>query len=47
MNEPVLDLEEIRAELSAIEGSELPEHVARYETLHAKLVEALKSIEEI
>jgi len=47
MNEPVLDLEQIRAELSAIEGSELPEHVARYEALHKKLVEALKSIEEI
>ena len=47
MNEPVLDLEQIRAELSAIEGSDLPEHVARYEALHAKLVESLKSIEDI
>ena len=47
MNEPVLDLEQIRAELSAIEGSDLPEHVARYEALHAKLVDALKSIEDI
>ena len=42
-----VNLEEIRAELASIEGSELPEHVARYEALHAKLVEALKSIEEI
>ncbi len=42
-----VNLEEIRAELAAIEGSELPEHVARYEALHAKLTEALKSIDEI
>ena len=42
-----LNLDEIRAELSAIEGSELPEHVARHEALHAKLTEALKSIDEI
>lgn len=45
MNE--LNLDEIRAELASIEGSSLPEHQARYEALHAKLVEALKSIEEI
>jgi hypothetical protein len=42
-----IDLDQIRAELAQIEGSDLPEHVARYEALHAKLVEALKSIEEI
>lgn len=42
-----IDLDQIRAELSAIEGSELPEHVARYEALHVKLTEALKSIDEI
>jgi hypothetical protein len=42
-----VNLEEIRAELAEIEGSPLPEHVARYEVLHAKLVEALKSIEQI
>ncbi|MFM8447214.1 MAG: hypothetical protein ACKN92_03460 [Candidatus Nanopelagicaceae bacterium] len=42
-----LDLDQIRAELSEIEGSPLPEHVARYEALHAKLIEALKSIDEI
>jgi hypothetical protein len=42
-----IDLDQIRAELSEIEGSELPEHVARYEALHAKLTEALKSIDEI
>ena len=42
-----INLEEIRAELASIEGSALPEHVARYEALHAKLVAALKSIDEI
>ena len=42
-----INLDQIRAELAEIEGSELPEHQARYETLHAKLVEALQSIEEI
>ena len=40
-----IDLDAIRAELSEIENSELPEHVAKYEALHAKLVEALKSID--
>lgn len=42
-----IDLDSIRAELLEIENSELPEHQVRYEALHAKLVEALKSIEEI
>lgn len=42
-----INLDEIKAELASIEGSELPEHQARYEALHAKLVDALKSIEEI
>ena len=42
-----IDLDQIRAELSEIEGSQLTEHVARYEALHAKLTEALKSIDEI
>lgn len=42
-----INLDQIRAELAEIENSALPEHVARYEVLHAKLVEALKSIEEI
>ena len=42
-----IDLDQIRAELSVIEGSALPEHVARYEALHAKLTEALNSIDEI
>ena len=42
-----IDLDQIRAELSEIEGSQLPEHVVRYEALHAKLTEALKSIDEI
>lgn len=42
-----IDLEEVRAELAMIEGSDLPEHVARYELLHAKLVEALKSIDTL
>lgn len=42
-----VNLEEIRAELAEIEGSDLPEHVARYEALHAKLVESLKSIDSI
>lgn len=43
----MIDLEAIRAELSEIEESNLPEHVARYEALHAKLTEALKSIDDI
>lgn len=42
-----MDLDAVRAELASIEGSPLPEHVARYEALHAKLTEALKSIDEI
>ena len=42
-----INLDEIRAELAEIEGSNLPEHVARYEALHSKLVDALKSIEEL
>lgn len=42
-----IDLYAIRAELSEIEGSPLPEHVAKYEALHAKLVEALQSIDNI
>jgi hypothetical protein len=42
-----IDLDAIRAELSEIEGSPLPEHVAKYEALHAKLVEALQSIDNI
>jgi hypothetical protein len=42
-----INLEQIRAELLEIEGSDLAEHQARYEELHAKLVDALKSIEEI
>jgi hypothetical protein len=42
-----INLDQIRAELAEIEGSSLPEHQARYEALHAKLVDALKSIEEI
>ncbi len=42
-----VNLEEIRAELAEIEGSDLPEHVARYEALHAKLVESLNSIDSI
>jgi len=42
-----IDLVAIRAELAEIENSNLPEHQARYEALHAKLVEALKSIEEL
>lgn len=42
-----INLEDIRRELADLENSELPEHVARYEALHAKLVEALKSIDEI
>lgn len=42
-----IDLDAIRAELAQIEGSDLAEHQERYEALHAKLVDALKSIEEI
>ena len=42
-----INLDEIRAELLEIEGSQLPEHVARYEALHEKLTQALNSIDEI
>ena len=45
MNE--INLEEIRAELASIEISEIPEHQACNEPLHGKLVDALKSIEEL
>lgn len=42
-----LDLESIKAELAEIEASGIDEHAQRYETLHAKLIEALNQIDEI
>ncbi|MEN9679081.1 MAG: hypothetical protein RL301_208 [Actinomycetota bacterium] len=42
-----LDLEAIKAELAEIEASGVETHSERYEILHAKLVAALNSIEDI
>lgn len=42
-----LDLEAIKAELAEIEVSGIENHAERYEALHAKLVAALNSIDDI
>ena len=42
-----LDLEAIKAELAEIEASGIEAHSERYESLHAKLVAALNSIDDI
>ena len=42
-----LNLEAIKAELAEIEVSGVDSHSERYEILHAKLVAALNSIEDI
>ena len=38
---------EVRAELEEIDASELSEHSARFEALHQKLQESLKSIDNL
>ena len=38
-------LSEVKQELEVVDNSELSEHAQRYENLHAKLNEALSSIE--
>jgi hypothetical protein len=38
---------EVRAELEEIDASDLTEHSARFEALHQKLQESLKSIDKL
>ena len=38
---------EVRAELEEIDASDLTEHSARFEALHQKLQESLKSIDNL
>ena len=38
---------EVRAELEEIDASDLTEHSARFEALHQKLQESLKSIDHL
>ncbi len=38
-------VEEVKIELSEIDTSDLTEHAARFDALHGKLQEALKSID--
>ncbi|MEY4658125.1 MAG: hypothetical protein RLZZ545_1061 [Actinomycetota bacterium] len=38
---------EVRAELEEIDSSDLSEHSARFEALHQKLQESLKSIDNL
>ncbi|CAN2200620.1 hypothetical protein MCEMRE226_00750 [Candidatus Nanopelagicaceae bacterium] len=38
---------EVRAELEEIDASDLTEHSARFEALHQKLLESLKSIDNL
>ena len=47
-NEEESDLvSEVRAELEEIDASDLTEHSARFEALHQKLQESLKSIDNL
>jgi len=43
-NAPSL-VEEVKVELTDIDNSDLTEHAARFDALHGKLQEALKSID--
>ena len=46
--ENVVDLvQEVRTELEEIDASDLSEHSARFEALHEKLQESLKSIDNL
>lgn len=48
MNEEELDLvQQVREELEEIEVSDISEHAARFESLHTKLHESLKSIDNL
>jgi hypothetical protein len=38
---------EVRAELEEVDASDLSEHSARFEALHQKLQESLKSIDNL
>ncbi|CAN2237931.1 hypothetical protein MCEIIB161_00614 [Candidatus Planktophila dulcis] len=40
-------VQEVRNELEEIDASDLSEHSARFETLHEKLQESLKSIDNL
>ncbi|CAB5059815.1 MAG: hypothetical protein F2935_04685 [Actinobacteria bacterium] len=40
-------VQEVRSELEEIDASELSEHSARFEALHEKLQESLKSIDNL
>jgi hypothetical protein len=40
-------VQEVRNELEEIDASELTEHSARFEALHEKLQESLKSIDNL
>ena len=48
MSEEELDLvQKVREELEEIEGRDISEHSARFEALHEKLHESLKSIDNL
>ena len=48
MSEEERDLvQEVRVELDEIDASDLSEHSARFEVLHEKLQESLKSIDNL
>ncbi len=40
-------VQEVRSELEEIDASDLTEHSARFEALHEKLQESLKSIDNL
>lgn len=40
-------VDDVRNELQEIDASDLSEHAARFETLHLKLQESLKSIDNL
>jgi hypothetical protein len=47
-NEDQVDLvQEVRSELEEIDASDLSEHSTRFEALHTKLHESLKSIDNL
>lgn len=40
-------VQEVRSELEVIDASDLTEHAARFEALHEKLQQSLKSIDNL